>query len=121
MKETMVLKANEAYVEEFDWGKLHWFASGKLGNSDKMTIGKCIIKPGCENPRHKHSNCQEVLHVLAGKIIHYVEDKYFQMGSGDTITVPSGLLHSAIIKHLFRQRIHLKIQHLLYRSSTLHS
>ena len=95
MKEAVVLKANEAVVEEFDWGRLYWFASGKLGNSDKMTIGKCIIKPGYENPRHKHSNCQEVLHVLAGKILHYVEDKYFQMSSGDTITIPSGLLHSA--------------------------
>lgn len=95
MKETMVLKVNKAFVEEFDWGKLYWFASGKLGNSDKMTIGKCIIKPGCKNPRHRHSNCQEVLHVLSGKIIHYVKDEYFQMGTGDTITIPSGLLHSA--------------------------
>ena len=40
MKETLVLKANEATVEEFDWGKLYWFAGGNIGNSDKMTIGK---------------------------------------------------------------------------------
>ncbi len=95
MKEAMVLKANEAMVEEFDWGKLYWYAGGNIGNSDKMTIGKCTIKAGCENPRHRHSNCQEILHVLSGKIMHYVEDKYFQMGPGDTITIPSGLLHSA--------------------------
>ena len=94
-RETMVLKAKESVVEEFDWGKIYWFVSRKLGNSDKMTLGKCIIKPTCENPRHRHPNCEEVLHVLAGKIMHYVEDKYFEMGTGDTITIPSNLLHSA--------------------------
>lgn len=30
------MKANEAVVEEFDWGKLYWFASGKLRKEEIM-------------------------------------------------------------------------------------
>jgi len=96
MKKAMLFNASEAVAQEFDWGKLFWYASGKLGNSYTMTIGKCIIKPGRENPRHRHPNCEEVLHVLSGTIVHYIEnDISYEMGQGDTITIPFGLLHNA--------------------------
>ena len=90
-----VLKANEASVEDFPWGRLYWFAGGKLGNSKTMTVGQCIIKPGFENPKHRHPNCEEVLHVLSGKIVHVVGEKSFEMNPGDTITIPPTILHNA--------------------------
>ena len=90
-----VLKANEASVEDFAWGRLYWFAGGKLGNSRTMTVGQCIIKPGFENPKHRHPNCEEVLHVLSGRIVHTVGTKSFEMEPGDTITIPPTILHNA--------------------------
>lgn len=39
-----------------------------------MTAGKCVLKPGAENPLHKHPNCSEVLVVLQGIIEHVSED-----------------------------------------------
>jgi oxalate decarboxylase/phosphoglucose isomerase-like protein (cupin superfamily) len=30
--------------------------------------------PGAQNPRHYHPNCDEVLHVLQGRILHSVDD-----------------------------------------------
>ena len=90
-----VLRANESSVEDFAWGRLYWFAGGKLGNSKTMTVGQCIIKPGFENPKHRHPNCEEVLHVFSGKIVHYIGEKPFEMNPGDTITISPMSFHYA--------------------------
>jgi len=89
-------RADDVPEQQFDWGKLRWFASGSLGNSKDMTIGQCIIKPGCENPRHSHPDCEEALHVLSGKVWHSVkgEDDY-EMNVGDTIVIPPNVVHNA--------------------------
>ncbi|MEV0291355.1 cupin domain-containing protein [Kribbella sp. NPDC050820] len=87
--------ADAVVVEDQLWGRLEWMASGALGNSDTMTVGRCYIRPGESNPRHYHPNCDEVLHVLQGTIEHSLDDEVVTMGPGDTISIPSGALHNA--------------------------
>jgi mannose-6-phosphate isomerase-like protein (cupin superfamily)/type 1 glutamine amidotransferase len=93
-KGVLLTKAN-AQVQMQPWGKLEWFASRDLGNSTSMTVGIATINPGKENPVHLHPNCDEILHVLQGKIMNRVGDKEFEMQAGDTVTVPEGTLHNA--------------------------
>ncbi|MCC7353839.1 MAG: cupin domain-containing protein [Anaerolineae bacterium] len=95
MTEKALLKAHETTGDEFDWGKLWWFASGKLGNSEAMTTGQCLIKPGQENPRHYHPNCEEILHLISGRIVHSLGDEEFEMWPGDTITILPNVVHNA--------------------------
>ena len=96
MEKAVVRRAAEAARSEQDWGELHWFASGALGNSQRMTLGKCVLRPGRRNPTHLHPDCEEILHVLSGRIRHYVEgQEEVEMGPGDTITIPPGLRHHA--------------------------
>lgn len=82
-------------VEPQSWGRLEWMVSSALGNSDTLTVGKCLINPGMQNPPHYHPNCDEVLHVLTGTIEHRVGDEYLEMGPGDTIAIPQNLVHNA--------------------------
>lgn len=91
----MLTKAAAVRVEEQEWGRLEWMVSGALGNSEKMTVGRCYIRPGEQNPRHYHPNCDEVLHVLQGTIVHSINDETFEMGAGDTVSIPSGAMHNA--------------------------
>ena len=70
MNEKTVLPASDATVQEFDWGELVWYANGKMGNSATMTFGRAVLKPGHDNFRHSHPNCEEILHVLSGHIVH---------------------------------------------------
>jgi quercetin dioxygenase-like cupin family protein len=89
--------AARAQVAGADWGELTWFANAELGNSDALTVGRCVLRPGHENPRHQHPNCDEVLVVLAGRIRHTLacgEDA--EMGPGDTISIPAGMVHRAL-------------------------
>ena len=91
-----ILKKQDAKVQDTEWGSLTWYASRELGNSEVLTTGKCVIKPGYCNPRHSHPNCEEVLTVLKGRIAHAIEGgKEVEMEEGDTISVPCNLAHNA--------------------------
>ena len=70
--------------------------AGLSCNSDRLTTGICVIKPGQCNPNHQHPNCEEALHVLAGRIAHALPGGgEVEMGPGDTITLPPNASHSA--------------------------
>lgn len=88
-------RLGDVVVEPQPWGRLEWMVSDAIGNSDTMTIGKCFIEPGQHNPVHHHPNCDEVLHVVRGRIRHRVDDEYVEMGPGDTISIPQGAIHHA--------------------------
>jgi quercetin dioxygenase-like cupin family protein len=96
MKEIKIVRSNQNQKVSADWGNLTWYANAALGNSDQMTVGKCVIKPGHENPLHSHPNCYETLVVTDGSIEHMVENgRYEPMAVGDTITVPANVKHNA--------------------------
>lgn len=95
VNQRVLLPRAEALVEPQPWGKLEWFASRELGNSTSMTVGVATIRAGKENPRHRHPNCDEILHVIQGHIMNRVGDKEYEMHSGDTVTIPEGTWHNA--------------------------
>ena len=79
----------------FDWGHINWLVSRELGNSSEMTFGLVTIKVGAANPRHRHPNCDEILHLISGQIEHSLDDEKFEMNAGDTISIPTGVWHNA--------------------------
>ena len=95
MDKIKILHLGEYKVEQMPWGSLTWFASKEGGNSESITLGKCVIKPGCSNPRHYHPNCEEVLHVIEGTIIHSFLDTDVKMEKGSTIIISSNKHHNA--------------------------
>jgi mannose-6-phosphate isomerase-like protein (cupin superfamily) len=96
METTKLLPADASTHVDQEWGDLTWFAGAPLGNSDTLTVGRCVIKPGGANPLHSHPNCDEVLVLLSGRIAHTVEGgAEVEMGPGDTITIPRRLPHRA--------------------------
>ncbi len=91
-----VLRAGEARTAPQEWGCLTWFADAALGNSDEVTVGRCLLHPGCANPRHSHPNCSEVLVVIQGRIAHTIEDgRDVELETGDTISIPPRMAHQA--------------------------
>ncbi len=86
---------SSAGVDEFEWGTLTWHYSRELGNSETMTAGKCVLNPGCSNPRHYHPNCDEVLRVEQGKIRHTYGDESFELKEGEMIQIPQDIRHNA--------------------------
>jgi len=94
MTRAIIKRAAEAARVPMESGALTWFASRQLGNSEAMTVGCATLPPGGMNPRHYHPNCEEVLHVLQGTILHTMGDAEAEMGPGDTVTIPAHVIHN---------------------------
>lgn len=90
-----ILRSRDARVEELAWGRLVWHASASLGNSDNLTVGRAVIAPGQQNGRHYHPNCEEVLQVIRGRIIHSWNGQEIDMTEGDVISIPPRVVHNA--------------------------
>ncbi len=60
-----------------------------------MTFGRVTIRAGQANPRHRHPNCDEILHLLAGRVEHSLGLERCIMEAGDTISIPGGAWHNA--------------------------
>lgn len=88
-------RAGNGEVVETAWGRLVWTASGKVGNSMNMSVGRVMIRAGMENPRHRHPNCDEILHLIAGRLEHIQDDLRCVLNPGDTICIPKGMWHQA--------------------------
>lgn len=93
--EAHVSRPVDQVVEKTDFGRLVWMVSGAQGNSTTMTVGKCYINPGSANSRHYHPNCDEILYVIQGRIRHSMGDITEEMGPGDAVSIPSGMIHNA--------------------------
>ncbi len=91
----IVSRPDDYLVEEMPWGRLIWRVSAERGNSTTMTVGECIISPGQQNGRHLHPNCDEVLYVARGRIVHSADDERTEMNVGDIISIPTGVVHNA--------------------------
>ncbi len=92
---SVMTRPEENGVMELDWGRIDWHVTGPLGNSDTLTTGIATVDVGKSNPRHYHPNCDEVLHVLQGKILHTMNEVTVEMQAGDTVSIPKGVYHNA--------------------------
>lgn len=90
-----ICRAESAEALDLPWGTLSWHVSRKLGNSSVLTFGRATIRTHQSNLRHRHPNCEEVLHVLSGSIEHWLGDEKFVLNAGDTISIPTGVWHQA--------------------------
>jgi quercetin dioxygenase-like cupin family protein len=93
--DTRLRREGDHVIVEMPWGHLEWYVSAEIGNSDTMTVGKCCIQVGQANGRHYHPNCDEILTVLKGRIIHSWNDEEREMTVGDVISIPQGVVHNA--------------------------
>jgi quercetin dioxygenase-like cupin family protein len=87
---------SEAETVHHEWGSLCWLAGERLRNATGVTVGRVVIRKGASNPRHCHPTCEEVLHLLRGRLRHSVGDDTFVLEPGDTITLPAGVYHDAV-------------------------
>ncbi len=47
-----------------------WLVTDAMGNSHTMTFGRVVIRAGSANPRHRHPYCDEILHLISGRLEH---------------------------------------------------
>ncbi len=82
-------------ADAFDWGTIQWLVTGRRIADSQMTFGYVEIQPGEKNVRHYHPNCDEVLFLLEGELMHSLGDERFPLSAGMAIHIPTGMHHDA--------------------------
>lgn len=91
-----VTTLSETPTEDFPWGTLNWLMGQAIDPDAEQTVGIVVIETGQQNPPHYHPNCEEILYVISGTCEHTYGDDSYQLNPGDSIRVPSGIIHHAI-------------------------
>ncbi len=61
-------------IEEYDWGRMEWLADHASDPGVGASLARMVLKAGAVSPKHRHDNCSEILHVLAGSVDLLVDD-----------------------------------------------
>ena len=85
--------AEDMRREDFSWGRMDWLADGQ---DKSVSLARMIVKPGKCSPAHRHSNCNEVIHVVSGGPAQRRADQWIKMSSGDTLTIYAGEVHQTL-------------------------
>lgn len=91
VNELVLTPKAETHRDQFEWGELTWFAGNLVGNSDDITVGQCVLRPGQSNHKHYHPNCSEIMVLYQGRLT--CEDtagNVLAMNEGDTLSIPRG-------------------------------
>ena len=81
-----VARVSSADAIGFDWGSIQWLVNRDLAGDAEITFGYVEINPGSKNPRHLHPNCDEVLYVLEGELVHSVGEEIVELGPGTALS-----------------------------------
>jgi len=78
------------------WGSMEWLVDSSLIDGAQISVAKMKLNPLATSPMHKHSNCDEVIHVLSGEAIQRVNDQYISISTGNTVLIPMNSKHQII-------------------------
>ena len=93
MSTKSLVRVQDGLLEKFPWGNIHWSMNAELAGSENLTVGRVVINPHSNNPRHYHPNCDEVVYLVSGRISHLVDEDWYEMEAGDAVHVPQGIWH----------------------------
>ena len=64
----------EMRTQEFEWGRMEWLFSGEADGPRALSTARMLLRAGHENAFHRHSNCEEVLHLVSGQLLQTLGD-----------------------------------------------
>ena len=91
----LLIRREDLSPQGFPWGNITWVDNAEISGTETLTLGLVEIQPGEANPPHSHPNCDEVLHVLEGELLHTLGPEGYHLKAGDTLHIPQGVPHQA--------------------------
>jgi mannose-6-phosphate isomerase-like protein (cupin superfamily) len=92
MSGLVMARDSEKNKSKETWGSLTWMANQSLSGSS-VTVGRLVLYPGLSDSPHSHSNADEVVFLLRGKVCVQMGGREFELLPGDALTIPLKLPH----------------------------
>lgn len=84
-----------AATREQDLGAvtMDWLVEDALLPEAGLSVARMTVAPGAISEGHRHPNCNEVIHLLSGRVEQWVDNNRFIMEPGDTVLIRQGSSH----------------------------
>lgn len=79
--------------QDFTHGRFEWIRLPDEGTPDGIMVARCTIDPGKEWPEHYHSGYEQMLYVISGTGVHYVNGERRELSPGTVEYLPVGAFH----------------------------
>ena len=83
-------------VQDSPRARMEWLIDDSLVESAGVSVARMTLAEGMLSEAHRHPNCNEVIHLIDGRIEQRVEAQRYAMAPGDTCFVPRGSLHQSL-------------------------
>lgn len=74
---------------------MDWLVDDALVENAALSIARMTLAAGACSEGHRHPNCNEVIHLLAGMVEQAVDKERVVMAPGDTVFIPAGAFHQS--------------------------
>jgi quercetin dioxygenase-like cupin family protein len=87
--------AREVEPETLDWGRLRWLSHPPSTGAAQLTVIEVTLAPGKGHDFHKHSDQEEVIHVIAGEVEQWIDSERRVLYPGDCAFIPADVVHAS--------------------------
>jgi quercetin dioxygenase-like cupin family protein len=81
--------------EQLDWGELGWICRPPLTGASDVCVIEVILNSGGGHDFHKHPDQEEVITVISGEIVQWLEQEKQILGPGDSIFIDADIVHAS--------------------------
>lgn len=74
---------------------MQWLMQDDDRNAAGLSLAKMIIDVGVTSELHRHTNCNECIHVLEGRIRQRIGETWIELCAGETCLIPEGVQHQS--------------------------
>lgn len=72
---------------------MQWLMEDAIDPCAGLSLARMTVASGVTSPAHRHPDCSEAVHVLAGRIEQRRGDEWLSLAAGETLLIPPGALH----------------------------
>ena len=72
---------------------MQWLMEDASDPRAGRSLARMTVAPGGTSPAHRHPDCSEAVHLLAGRVEQRRGDDWVALAAGETLLIPPGAVH----------------------------
>ena len=72
---------------------MQWLMEDAIDARAGLSLARMSVAPGVTTEAHRHPDCAETVHLLAGRVEQRRDDEWIVLEVGDTLLIPVGAAH----------------------------
>ena len=81
---------------EKPWGSMEWLVDDRIVPHVGFSLARMNLKEGMISPKHRHSNCSELIYVLEGTVEQHGDHRKSVLSRGQSFFIQPGEAHYSV-------------------------